>query len=151
MDGARGLALEASVVEVFARDNAYVFNRQGPKGTVCLKFHARQWTVLLHEDMAKKVASLKNVTHVSTEQQEQMAKLGTADTKGMRGRIQNRMRIATMSMRTLRGNMALIIDSLNEQEIDLMALQVTRLSNELEPAAKSWAERKDHSFLAEQV
>ena len=55
-----------------------------------------------------------------------------------------------MNVRTVRGKMDLIIDMMNNHEVDVMAILETRLRQELEPAAKSWAKRRGCSMVAQQ-
>ena len=93
VDGAWGSALEAAAaaeifnvsVVIFIGEGAYVLNRNGVKGTVFLKFHARHWTAFLRDDMPEKVTAAKNVPALSSEQGEQIDKLAKADTKDMKG------------------------------------------------------------------
>ena len=74
VDGACGSALEAAAaaeifkvsVVMFTKEIAYVLNRNGARGTIFLKFHAKHWTVLLREDMPEKVTAAKNVPALSS-------------------------------------------------------------------------------------
>ena len=54
-----------------------------------------------------------------------------------------------MNVRTVRGKVDLIIDMMEHHEMDVLAVQETRLKKELETAAKIWAGRRWYSLTAE--
>ena len=54
-----------------------------------------------------------------------------------------------MNVRTVQGKMDLIIDMMEHHEMDVLAVQESRLKKELQTAAKSWAGRHGYSMTAE--
>ena len=66
-----------------------------------------------------------------------------------RGGGKSKLRIGSVNVRTVRGKMDLIIDMMEHHQMDVLAVQETRLKKELETAAKSWAGRRGYSMTAE--
>ena len=55
-----------------------------------------------------------------------------------------------MNVTTVRGRVDFFIDMMNNHGVDVMAIQETRLKEELEPATKAWAKRRGCRIMAEQ-